>query len=133
MPSSVPGVAQLNLCAAWIGFLLGAVAGVVIGIFFHREGWLGGYSSWPRRMVRLGHIAFFGLGILNLSFALTARALALETGLALPSILLVAGAATMPLVCFLSAWRAPLRNAFFVPALSTTLGIAFFLREVLSP
>jgi len=133
MANSVGGIAQINVIAAWIAFLLGAAAGLVIGVFFHEENWLGGYASWRRRMIRLGHIAFFGLGIINLSFALTARALGLESAIALPSLLLVIGAATMPLVCFLSAWRLPFRNAFAVPALSTTLGIALFLREVLSP
>lgn len=133
MANSVGGIAQINVIAAWIAFLLGAAAGLVIGVFFHEENWLGGYASWRRRMIRLGHIAFFGIGIINLSFALTARALGLESAIALPSLLLVIGAATMPLVCFLSAWRLPFRNAFAVPALATTLGIALFLREVLLP
>ncbi len=31
--------------------------------------WLGDYSSLPRRLMRLGHIAFFGLGILNILMA----------------------------------------------------------------
>ena len=52
---------MLNFYAAWIGILLGFVAGVVLGFFFHREDWLGGYHSWRRRMVRLGHISFFGI------------------------------------------------------------------------
>lgn len=122
----------VNLHAAWVGFLLGIAAGAVTGLFFHDEQWLGGYASWRRRMVRLGHVAFFGIGILNLAFALTARALGISSGLALPSALLLLGAATMPLVCYLAAYRRPFRHLFFVPALSVGAAVALFLTKVLA-
>ncbi|MAF48281.1 MAG: hypothetical protein CMM10_08460 [Rhodospirillaceae bacterium] len=32
-------------------------------------GWVGGYDDLARRFLRLGHIAFFGLGFLNLHLA----------------------------------------------------------------
>jgi hypothetical protein len=122
---------MINIYAAWAGFLLGCGAGAVPGLFFHREDWLGGYTSWPRRMIRLAHIAFFGIGFLNLAFGLTSKALDLETGLAVPSALLLVGAVTMPLVCYLSAWRPSFRHIFFVPALSVTLAIVLFLLAIL--
>jgi hypothetical protein len=123
---------RLNLDAAWVGMLLGVLAGAAQGLFFHREDWLGGYASWSRRMTRLGHISFFGLAFVNLAFALTAGALGLEDGLAAPSRLLVAGAIAMPLVCYLSAWRRPFRHLFFVPVLCVLIGIALFLRRMLA-
>ena len=43
-----------NFILAWIWMLLGFVAGMVLGTFFQNENWLGGYSSFRRRMVRLG-------------------------------------------------------------------------------
>ena len=101
----------INIHEAWIGFLLGFLAGAIPGLFFHRSDWLGGYTSWQRRMVRLAHIAFFGLGLINLSFALTARTLGLAAGLGIMSALLIVGAVAMPLVCYLSAWRVLLRQA----------------------
>lgn len=122
----------INLYAAWIGFLLGCVAGAVTGLFFHDKDWLDGYDSWPRRLIRLGHISFFGIGLLNLAFALTARAVGLDSGLAVPSALFLIGAATMPLVCYLSAWRVIFRHLFFVPALSVTSGVALFAWRLLS-
>lgn len=121
-----------NLVAAWVGFLLGSLAGLTTGLFFHGETWLGGYGSWRRRMIRLGHIAFFGLGFLNLGFAHTVQALGLTAGIALPSSLFIVGAATMPLVCYLSAYRKPFRNLFFIPALSVTIGVAAFLWRVIT-
>ena len=121
-----------NLYADWIAFLLGALAGAIPGLFFHKENWLGGYGSWTRRMIRLGHIAFFGLGLINLAFALTARVLGLESSVLLPSILLIIGAVTMPLVCYLSAFRAYWRHLFFIPALSTMGGIAIFFWRIVT-
>jgi hypothetical protein len=122
---------NVNLYAAWVGMFLGGLAGAGLGLFFHREEWLGGYASWPRRMLRLGHISLFGIAFLNLAFALTAGALAVERGLAWPSRLLLLGAVTMPLVCGLSAWRKPFRHLFFLPALSVIAGIGLFLRGIL--
>ncbi len=115
----------LNLYVGWCSFLAGAVAGMIIGLRFHQADWLGGYDSFARRMVRLGHIAFFGLGFINILFAvsITSRSAAANSA----SVLLLAGAATMSLNCFLTAWRPAFRHAFFIPAGSTAAGIALVL------
>jgi len=122
---------MINIHAAWIGFLAGCLAGVVPGMFFSKRDWLGGYTSWPRRMIRLAHIAFFGIGLLNLSFALTARTLDLDTGLRPVSVLLIVGAAAMPAVCYLSAWKPAFRHLFFIPAVSVTAGMALFTWRII--
>jgi hypothetical protein len=108
----------LNLWAAWIGILAGMVSGAAFGIFFHDESWLGGYDSWPRRLMRLGHISFFGVAFLNLAFAVTLRLTGEVSGARAASWLLIAGAVLMPTVCGLAAWRKPLRHLFFLPVLS---------------
>lgn len=117
-----------NLVVGWSSFLAGAVSGMVIGLRFHRPEWLGGYDSFPRRMVRLGHIAFFGLGLINILFALSAETSSRFGDAA--SLLLVIGAATMSLNCFLTAWRGAFRHAFFIPAGATALGIACLLAHL---
>jgi hypothetical protein len=122
----------INLYAAWIGFLLGALAGATSGLFFDRETWLGGYADWRRRMVRLGHISFFGIGLLNLGFFLTVETLGVQAGIRPPAILLMVGAATMPLVCYLSALRKGFRHLFFVPAGAVTLALALFTWNLLA-
>lgn len=116
----------INLYAAWIGFLLGAIAGAISGLFFDRETWLGGYADWRRRMVRLGHISFFGIGLLNLGFFLTVETLSVQAGVRLPAYLMIVGAVTMPLVCYLSAYRKGFRHLFFIPAGVVTLALAAF-------
>lgn len=119
-----------NIYAAWIGFFIGCIAGAIPGLFFYGETWLGGYGSWQRRMVRLGHISFFGIGFINMAFAVTAGMLHIETALGIPSALLIIGAVTMPLVCYLSAWKARFRHLFFIPATSLTSGIGLFLWRI---
>ena len=127
MGNSKPMTASANLLAGWIGFLGGAVTGALMGIFFHRENWLGGYGSFPRRMIRLGHIACFGIGLINILFALSVPALTVSRATAVASQLLVIAMITMPLNCFLTAWRKPFRHLFFIPAGSTLGGIAGLL------
>ena len=102
--------------AGWLGMLLGVLSGAVIGLFFHREDWMGGYASYRRRLTRLGHISFFGLALVNFCFAFTQSV----TPLAAPWSVIalwsfIVGAATMPTVCFLSAWWKPFRHLFFIP------------------
>jgi hypothetical protein len=123
-----PHPATLNLITGWLGMLAGVLSGAVLGLFFHREDWMGGYGSYRRRLSRLGHIAFFGLGFLNLIFAATASQLPLSpNALSTASWALIVGAATMPLCCFLSAWRKPLRHLFPIPVLSVTTGLLAIL------
>jgi hypothetical protein len=110
-------VAELNLRVAWAAILAGGVTGALLGMFFHRDDWLGGYASWPRRITRLGHIAFFGIALLNVAFAVTARSLAWEArpAIVIASLSLVAANVLMPAVCFLSAWKKGFRHLFFIP------------------
>jgi hypothetical protein len=122
----------MNLYAAWIGLFLAVLSGVISGLFFHDESWLGGYATWPRRLTRLGHISLFGLGFINLAFFLTAQVLEIKSGLTASAILLIIGAATMPTVCYLAAFRKPFRHLFFVPVLSVGLGITIFLWRLVS-
>jgi hypothetical protein len=124
----VQRIAALNIYAGWLGFLAGIISGAVIGMFFHREDWMGGYNSYRRRMVRLGHISFFGLGILNVLFGLTLNSAHFPVQwLPWASWCMLAGAFTMPLCCFLSAWRNPFRHLFFVPVSSLLSGVAIIL------
>lgn len=113
----------LNLVVAWLWILLGFVSGMFLGMFFHREEWLGGYASLKRRMYRLGHISFFGLGAVNLFFWLTAKNLSASgTSLGLASWAFVLGAVTMPLCCLLMAHVPKAHLIFAIPVSSLITG-----------
>ena len=118
----------LHLYAAWIGIFMGFLAGAGMGLFFHRDGWLGGYSSWPRRMARLGHISFFGIAIINLAYGVSLTLSDSIVASPVASALFICGAITMPLVCFLAAWRKLFRHLFFLPVLSLVVGTFIILK-----
>ena len=117
---------MINLYVAWVSMLLGGLSGAATGLFFYNSDFLGGYAAWPRRMVRLGHIAFFGIGLINLAFALSVKALELEDTPQISSILLIVAAVTMPLLCYLSAMKPFFRHLFFIPASSVIFAIILF-------
>jgi hypothetical protein len=118
---------DLNFLAAWLAILTGLITGTVIGLFFHDPDWMGGYGSWRRRMIRLGHISFFGTGFLNLAFVLSAEHLHLSEPPPVASAGFLLGAISMPLVCFLSAWRLSFRRLFFLPVASLIVATCDFL------
>jgi len=123
----------LNVWVGWFGFLGGTIAGIVQGMFFHEDDWLGGYGSWKRRMIRLGHISFFGIGLLNLSYGFSAFLFNVVRWATPTSWLFVVGQITMPLICYLSAIKKPFRNLFFIPVLSILIGIILFVIGGLLP
>ena len=42
---SYPVAMMINIQVAWVGLLLGCLAGAIPGLFFHKSDWLGGYAS----------------------------------------------------------------------------------------
>jgi hypothetical protein len=121
-------IANLNLLAGWISMLAGVISGATIGLFFHQEGWMGGYSSFRRRMARLGHISFWGLGFLNVIFALSVRAVEFPmVSIRVASLGFILGLVTMPACCFLTAWRKSFRLLFPVPVICVLAGVVSLL------
>ncbi len=124
----------LQLAAAWGVMLLGIVWGMSMGMFFHKAEWMGGYDSWRRRLLRLGHIACFGMGFLNILFTATLVLISLFKGIDFETghlAVVNAGYAgwllalfTMPTVCALSAWKKPFRHLFFIPVTASLVAIS---------
>jgi len=126
--------AAANIVLGWALMALGAVSGALIGLGFHRETWAGGYGSFRRRLMRLGHISFFGLGILNVLFGLYAAPLeGAASSLRIGSWALVVAGATMPTVCFLTAWKANFRHLFAIPVLGVLVGVMATLHASVQP
>ncbi|MDH3431663.1 MAG: hypothetical protein OEQ14_16820 [Gammaproteobacteria bacterium] len=122
-------MAQWNMVAGWTGMAFGLLSGAIIGLFFHLESFAGGYASFRRRMLRLGHVAFFGLGILNVIFALTLMATDITpSNPMLASISLIAAAVLMPTVCFLTAWKRSFRHIFALPVAGVAITLLLLLQ-----
>jgi hypothetical protein len=117
----------LHWYAGWSMVLAGLLVGSVLGCFFHREGFLGGYASFPRRLVRLGHIALIALGLVNVVLAVALRSDAAGELTTMASWPLLVGSVSMPTMCFLTAFRPRLRFGFAVPILALVLAVVLLL------
>lgn len=123
---------QLNLTLAWAWILLGFVGGMILGLRFQDEHWLGGYSSWPRRLYRLGHISCFGLAMVNLFFYFTAAHID-RSAAAFPiaSAAFALGAVLMPVCCVVAARHPAARLTFALPVSCLLTGAVLTLILVL--
>lgn len=121
-----------NLILAWLWILFGFVSGMMLGLFFHGENWLGGYASFKRRLYRLAHISFFGLGAVNLLFHLTAQKFSMaSSAMSVASAAFIIGAITMPLCCIVMAVFPKTRMLFAIPVISLITGGILTLMEVI--
>lgn len=122
-------MSDINAISAWVCIAAGVLAGSASGLLFHRETWLGGYGSWRRRLIRLAHISFFGIGLLNLAYALTIHALHWPSPPVSVSGTLAAAGILMPATCYLAAWRSRLRHLFVVPVGCVLIGVVGLLLQ----
>ena len=125
-------IAQINLVISWLWISLGFIFGFIFGLNFHREEWLGGYTSFKRRLYRLSHISFFGLAIINLLFYFTVQSLNFTSRLIdIASWGFVLGALSMPICCVVMAHLPKLRALFLIPVISLIVaGILTFWEVV---
>ena len=121
----------LGLISIWFAVICGILQGAVLGLFFHQADWLGGYAGWRRRLLRLGHIAWFGIALLHGLALLSLQSFDLSIPLLLPICGIVANLG-MPLVCLLAAWRQPWRHAFVLPVVATLALAGITLWELLT-
>lgn len=125
---------SFNEAFGWSCVFVGFLTGGLIGLRFEIEHWRGGYASLQRRLMRLAHISLVALGILNIEFAHTLHHQHLPPQIAdAASVLLIVGALTMPLACFLTAWNVKWKPLFGVPVLSLLLGVSLVIYGILQP
>jgi hypothetical protein len=123
---------MLNFIVGWSSILAAFLTGAAIGLFFHKPQFMGGYDSFRRRILRLGHIALAALGMMNVVFSLCPIPVAGSTLGIIASTAFIVGNLSMPLVCFLSAWREPFRHLFFIPVISLVLAVVCVLAGAMS-
>ena len=119
----------MNRTIGWWSLAAGVATGLVLGLWSFDgplpvPAWLGGYDDTARRLARLGHIAFVGLGMLNI---LLARELPLST-LAdrrrrLASRAMNLGNLLLPVLLFAAAAFPPVKYALAVPATAVFLAL----------
>ena len=119
---------MLNWYFGWGMILTAFVTGAVLGLFFCREDFLGGYVSFRRRMLRLGHISLAALGMINILYSLSPMASEPSLRTRVASLSFIIGGFTMPAVCFLSSWRVGFRHLFFIPVSALVIAVIQALR-----
>jgi hypothetical protein len=129
----IPGrrpVWEWNRRVGWVSTCLGAATGLILGLWsfdgpFAVPAWLGEYDQTSRRLARLGHIAFFGLGILNLLLAYELKRTTLGSlGRRTASWAMNFGNVFLPLTLFAAAVYRPLKYSMSVPALAVFVALA---------
>lgn len=121
---------KLNRTIGWVSLVLGAISGLVLGLWsfggpVEVPAWLGDYSDVSRRLARLCHISLFGLGILNLLVARELPRCALrKQAKQSASIAMNFGNVFLPLTLFAAAVYHPMKYALGLPGLSVALALA---------
>jgi hypothetical protein len=118
----------MNWYVGWGLILTAFLTGALLGLFFYREDFLGGYASFRRRILRLGHIALAALGMINILYSLSPLASEPSLRTRVASLGFLIGGVTMPAVCFLTAWRVGFRHWFFVPVSALVIAVLQTLR-----
>jgi len=138
--ASRPGVASraarafcdpdFSRAIALSGMLLGAVSGLVMGLWsfggpLPEPSWVGGYGDLPRRLLRLGHIALFALGMINLMLVRQLAAFGLGEGATrLASGAMNLGNVLLPAVLFAAVFRPEMKYLLALPALAVSLALS---------
>jgi hypothetical protein len=119
---------SFNWTFGWLLILSAFLTGAGIGIFFERDDFLGGYGSFRRRLLRLGHISLAALGMLNVLYGLSPWPVSADWHASAAGLGFILGGVSMPLVCFLTAWKKSFRHLFFVPVTCLVLAVIWTLQ-----
>ncbi|MHA1154200.1 MAG: hypothetical protein ACTSQ7_16385 [Alphaproteobacteria bacterium] len=120
----------LNRAVGFTSLLIGVASGMILGLWSFGgpipvpEG-IGDYGDLPRRFLRLGHIAFFGLGLINLAIAGHWRRLDLGRPAAQRVLRLMnLGNLGLPPVLLAAAWQPTLLYLMPIPVVCVFTALA---------
>ena len=116
-------IGEVNVIFGWIWMCLGFIFGMTLGLWSDGEKWLGGYASATRRYLRLGHVAFIALPIINILYG---KELALvdlgDTLKYIGSYLMIFGAVGIPITCISAGFIRKTRYFLALPASAILIG-----------
>jgi len=111
-------VGNRNISFGWLWILVGIIAGAIMGMWSFNgplTSPLGEYTALPRRMVRLAHIAFIALAIINILYGYEIDRIKSKFK-NLGSQFMIYGAILMPLFLIGAAFFEPLKYLTVIPA-----------------
>jgi hypothetical protein len=118
-----------NRRVGWLSMAVGIGTGLVMGMWSF-DGplpvpeWLGAYGDVSRRLARLGHIAFLGLGIIDVLLARELPRLALSAAMRrTASVAMILGNVLLPPALFAAAACRPCKYLLPFPATAVFVAV----------
>ena len=119
---------EINILFGWAWMCVGFLSGMILGLRAEGEQWLGGYASLTRRYLRLAHVAFVALSIINILYGKELGTIDLPNHFKnIGSALMIFGAAGVPLACISAAFLRKTRYLLPVPAAAVLMGVIILL------
>ena len=119
---------EINILFGWAWMCVGFISGMTLGMWAEGEKWLGGYASITRRYLRLAHVAFIALSIINILYGKELGSVALPTYIkSIGSALMIFGAAGVPITCISVAFYRKAKYFLPLPALAVLAGTAILV------
>jgi hypothetical protein len=116
-------IGEANVIFGWIWICIGFIFGMTLGLWAEGEKWLGGYASVTRRYLRLGHVAFIALPIINILYGKELPLVDLgNTMKYFGSYLMIFGAVGVPITCLSAAFIRKARYFLPLPASAILIG-----------
>lgn len=118
---------------ALVGIPVGLLAGAALGPVARRTGGWGGYGSFRRRAVRLGHVSLVMLPLLSGFYALASSTLGADRALAdIGAPLFVGASVLLSFALGIAAWRERLASWLLpLPATAVVSGAALLGAAIL--
>ena len=120
---------EINVLFGWAWMCVGFILGMTLGMWAEGEKWLGGYASITRRYLRLGHVAFIALSIINILYGRELGSADLPVYVkSIGSSLMIFGAAGVPLACISAAFFRKARYFFPLPGVFQKISYHYLMR-----
>ena len=117
-------VGRRNIVFGWFWILFGLLVGAVIGMWSFNGPLvspLGDYTALPRRMIRLSHIAFIALGIINILYGYGLEKIKKLRKIGSHS--MIWGAVLMPIILITAAFYEPIKYLSMIPAILIIIAV----------
>jgi len=118
-------IGQKNISFGWIWIFVGIIVGAIIGMWSFNGPMLspvGDYTSLPRRMLRLSHIAFIALAMINILYGYEIDKI--KKYKILGSNFMIYGAILMPVLLIMAVFIEPLKYLTTIPAILIIIAIS---------
>jgi cytochrome b561 len=125
------GIGKRNITFGWIWILAGLLVGALMGMWSFNGPMpspVGDYASLGRRMLRLSHIAFIALAIINILYGYEIDRLKISKRLrSIGSRSMIYGAALIPLLLIGAVFFEPLKYLTTLPAVLVILAVSIIV------